>query len=230
MAAILNFSATHQGALIEYRPSERLDRISLKIFGQHEIYDLLDSRLIGLHNRYNFAAAILAARLAGASREAIERVIANFETLEHRLEFVEHKSGVLCINDSKSTTVAASAAALQAVCEAFPQSSITLLLGGLAKAGSWDSLMSLIRHHSNSMLPVICFGKDANIVASHCKVHGIAHQRAASMSEAYAGAMRQSSRGNIVLLSPGCASFDEFTDFEERGRAFKALICREGGC
>lgn len=224
-----NFLLSHNGALIEYRPSEKIDRITLRMSGHQEIYDLLDSRLLGLHNRYNFAAAVLAARLSGACPEAIKRVIASFETLEHRLEFVEHRSGVLCINDSKSTTVAASVAALKSVCEAYPQSSITLMLGGLAKAGSWDSLMTLIRHHVDNMQPVICFGKDANIVASHCKVHGISFKRAAGLAEAYAQAMRQSVRGSIVLLSPACASFDEFGDFEERGRAFKAMITRDGG-
>lgn len=192
--------------------------------GSNEEYSISEARLIGRHNRYNMAAAIVAARLVGASREAILPALESFRPLEHRLEFIEHPGRPLFINDSKSTTVAASVAALRAVLQRFPDRSVSLMIGGLAKAGSWEPLMALLTEHQRRFRRIICFGKDANLLASHCRRYGLSYIQAPSLQEATILAARQSNPTDIVLLSPGCASFDEFSDFEHRGTVFKSLV------
>ncbi|MBN8549039.1 MAG: UDP-N-acetylmuramoyl-L-alanine--D-glutamate ligase, partial [Deltaproteobacteria bacterium] len=198
--------------------------IALKVAGQDETYDVSSSRLLGAHNRANMAAALLAARLMGAQSSALQRAVVEFQPLEHRLEFVEMYGRPLYINDSKSTTVAASVAALTSVVERFPQRSISLLLGGLAKAGSWEPLMNLMQEKQAHLKRIICFGKDGNLLASHCRRHALPHVQAKTLQEAVSLVAAQTTVQDIVLLSPGCASFDQFSDFEERGNVFKSLV------
>lgn len=200
------------------------DRLTLRVAGKAETYDVTGSRLLGAHNRYNMASALLAARLMGAQKAALEQALVTFQPLEHRLELLELQSQPLFINDSKSTTVAASVAALRSVVERFPERPVSLLLGGLAKAGSWEPLMTLMSEKQSHLKRSICFGKDGNLLASHCRRHALPYVQAKSLQEAVSLAAGQSSSQDIVLLSPGCASFDQFSDFEERGNVFKSLV------
>ena len=189
-----------------------------------EIYDTSKTKLRGLHNRYNIAAAILAARLVGVDVAAINSVIANFDPLEHRIEDCGLTNEVHCFNDSKSTTVAASIAALESLLGEPGNSSISLMIGGLSKAGSWDPLCKLINQFQDRMHAVICFGGDGRLLANHCKANKIPHQVASNLEAGLRLALEQSKPGDLLLLSPGCASFDEFSDFEHRGRVFKDLL------
>jgi UDP-N-acetylmuramoylalanine--D-glutamate ligase len=189
-----------------------------------EVFEIANSKLRGLHNRYNIAAAILAAQNFGVGKETIDTAILNFSPLEHRLEFCGELSEIRCINDSKATTVAASMAALRTILNDNKTSKITLLLGGLSKAGSWDPLCAVIKENEKSLNRVVCFGKDAGIISSYCKNSKIAHLISKNLRSALEDGIKESAPGDIVLFSPGCASFDEFNDFEERGREFKKLI------
>ncbi len=190
-----------------------------------EHYDLTDVKLLGLHNRYNVAAAILVARALGVPQENIQAALPSFRPLEHRLEIVIDGGGGTVINDSKSTTVAATVAAYSTVTELYRGRPITLLIGGLSKAGSWEPLLSMIQPKESEVTPVVCFGKDAPLLASHCRTKAISHVIYPSLRAATTFAMRAPHDDDrIVLLSPGCASFDEFNDFEERGVEFKRLI------
>jgi UDP-N-acetylmuramoylalanine--D-glutamate ligase len=214
------------GALIEYDPARSLDKVTLKIKGQEEQFDTSKVKLLGLHNRFNIATALLAARLVGADPQALTKGLETFAPLEHRLELCGRIGEALVINDSKSTTVAASVAAVRAVGEAFPQRKMQILLGGLAKAGSWDPLMLTLVQHKTRLRPIICFGKDGALLASHAARFGLSFERADTLSRAAELAMANSEGSQITLLTPGCASFDEFSDFEERGAVFKSIVAQ----
>ena len=184
------------------------------------------SHLMGLHNRYNSAAVILAARRLGVSPDVIQTGLDSFAPLEHRLEPVAHTGRGLVFNDSKSTTVAASLAAFMTVRERYPKHRLLVMLGGLSKAGSWDPLLRAIKSDSGQELPVLCFGKDGPLLASHCKAHGLTCSVDPSLRSATERGMRtlQEFDDAILLLTPGCASFDEFSDFEQRGARFKEYV------
>jgi len=218
-AALRGFDSAH----ITFDPIRGLDAITVRLASGVERYELAGTRLLGLHNRYNIAAAILAARVSGISPAAISRGIIGFAPLEHRLEFVSEIATPCVINDSKSTTVAATVAALHSVHEILPGRRVTLMIGGLAKAGSWDPLMKALHSRRADMAPVVCFGQDANLLASHCRSAGVPGVTAPSLRAGVEVALSGMSPDGVLLLSPGCASFDEFGDFEERGRVFKEL-------
>lgn len=216
----VNLTVDH--AYINYNCGFKLDQIEISWRGVNEGYDISQSRLLGLHNRYNLAAAILAARAIGADREAIQEVINQFLPLEHRIEWLGEFNRIGYINDSKSTTVAAGVAALQTVREKFPESDIVLLVGGLVKAGSWRPLLDQLK--GGIKYPVVCFGKDSRLLNNHFSSAGIESLSASCVQEAFELACRIAGPGSIVLFSPCAASFDEFTCFEERGQHFKKLV------
>jgi UDP-N-acetylmuramoylalanine--D-glutamate ligase len=100
------------------------------------------------------------------------------------------------------------------------------MLGGLSKAGSWDPLLRKIKEAQERVLPIICFGKDGPLLASHCKAHGLPCHIEPSLRAATTRGMAtlQEVDDAILLLTPGCASFDEFSDFEQRGAKFKEYV------
>lgn len=230
-------------ALIEYDPRAGRDLLVVRGFGAPERYELSACHLLGAHNRYNIAAAVLSTRALGVDVPVVQAAILSFFGLEHRIEVVAEpvaNGGIprrIILNDSKSTTVAATVAALATAFESYPQATLSLLIGGQAKAGSWDPLLSRLESRSASIAPVICFGKDGALLAQHCAARGVPHEIAATLREAtervltrpVAGASRapgapEPTPQEVILFSPGCASFDEFTDFEHRGSMFKSYI------
>ena len=198
--------------------------IRVRIESKREEYDMEAVLLLGPHNRFNMAAAILATRRLGVPQQVVQEALESFTPLEHRLEVCVRDATRTVINDSKSTTVAASVAALATVKQAFPALPVTLMLGGLSKAGSWKPLLDEVRENKARMLPVVCFGKDGPLLGSHCRAAGIEHVIVPHLRDAAAQGLDFTSGGGVVLLSPGCASFDEFSDFEHRGREFKRYI------
>jgi UDP-N-acetylmuramoylalanine--D-glutamate ligase len=191
---------------------------------EREEYGMEAVSLLGPHNRFNMAAAILATRRLGVPKRTVQEALESFTPLEHRLEVCVRDVTRTVINDSKSTTVAASVAALATVSQAFPNQPVTLMLGGLSKAGSWKPLLDEVRENRGRMLSVVCFGKDGPLLGSHCRAAGIEHVVVPSLKDAAEQGLKLTSAGGVVLLSPGCASFDEFSDFEHRGREFKRYI------
>jgi UDP-N-acetylmuramoylalanine--D-glutamate ligase len=194
--------------------------------GAIEEYDMTACHLLGLHNRYNIAAVILAARRMGLSSDAVQVGLASFYPLEHRLEPVPSSHHWKVFNDSKSTTVASAVAAFQTVRTHYPSNQVVVMIGGLSKAGSWDPLMLILRECAAQVLSVVCFGKDGAMLAGHCKAAGVPARIASSLRDGTQSAVSlvRASSDAIVLLTPGCASFDEFTDFEHRGREFKRYV------
>jgi UDP-N-acetylmuramoylalanine--D-glutamate ligase len=205
--------------------NERARKIVVSREGILEEYSTDQVNLLGLHNRYNMAAAILVARHMGVSQSDVQAGLESFLPLEHRLEVVYRAGERVVINDSKSTTVAASLAALSTIVEHYPSSRVVLMIGGLSKAGSWAPLLNAITSSSaKSGISVVCFGKDGALLANHCRAAGISHSVAPHLSEATSQALSMIGEAGIALLSPGCASFDEFKDFEHRGAVFKACV------
>ena len=171
--------------------------------------------LAGAHNVENVLAAVCAARLAGVDAQTIREAVAAFHAVEHRLEFVREFNGVRWFNDSKATNVDATAKAI----EAFP-GGIWLILGGKDKDSDYSTLSPLLRARVKA---VITIGSAAEKIESH--LSGVVKiERAGTMDRAVAWAQKEARSGDVVLLAPACASFDQFENYEHRGRVFKQLV------
>jgi UDP-N-acetylmuramoylalanine--D-glutamate ligase len=182
--------------------------------GFHDAIDIGGYRPPGAHNRANLEAAALMARLAGADAAAIARAAATFAGLEHRLEILGERDGVLFINDSKSTTEDSVRIALAAMSRP-----IVLILGGRDKGADWAALDRAI---GGRVREVVAYGEAAPIIAA--AVRGTPTHVAVPFVEALEEAARLARPGDAVLLSPGCTSFDQFNNFEERGEAMRAWV------
>jgi len=171
--------------------------------------------LAGRHNVENVLAAVCAARLAGVPSEVIRKAVAAFRAVEHRLEFVRELDGVRYFNDSKATNVDATAKAI----EAFP-GGIHLILGGKDKDSDYTVLTPLLRERVET---VITIGSAAEKIER--QLAGVLKiERAETMDRAVALARANAAAGDTVLLAPACASFDQFENYEHRGRVFKELV------
>jgi UDP-N-acetylmuramoylalanine--D-glutamate ligase len=171
--------------------------------------------LAGAHNVENVLAAVCAARLAGVEAHVIREAVAAFHAVEHRLEFVRDLNGVRWFNDSKATNVDATTKAV----EAFP-GGIWLILGGKDKDSDYSTLSSLLRARVKA---VITIGSAAEKIES--QLAGVVKiERAGTMERAVAWARKEAKSGDVVLLAPACASFDQFENYEHRGRVFKQLV------
>ena len=169
----------------------------------------------GTHNLYNSMAAAVASQLMGASPTSISNTLKNFKGVEHRLEFVRELNGVTYINDSKATNVNSVWYALQSF-----EKPIILLLGGRDKGNDYTMLNDLIKKQVKT---IIAIGESADKVNQHFnKITSVI--KANSMEEAIKLAKNIASHGDIVLLSPACASFDWFENYEHRGKVFKQLV------
>jgi UDP-N-acetylmuramoylalanine--D-glutamate ligase len=171
--------------------------------------------LAGAHNVENVLAAVCAARLAEVEAHVIREAVAAFHAVEHRLEFVRELNGVRWFNDSKATNVDATAKAV----EAFP-GGIWLILGGKDKDSDYSTLSPLLRARVKA---VITIGSAAEKIES--QLAGVVKiERTGTMERAVAWARNEAKAGDVVLLAPACASFDQFENYEHRGRVFKQLV------
>jgi len=183
--------------------------------GRNEEYPLEGIKLPGNHNLENIMAAILVSRSVGCPRNKIIDALADFEGIPHRMEFVGVKNGVKFYNDSKGTNVDAVARAL----EIFPRP-VILLLGGRDKGGDFTVLSGLILEKVRELIFFGEAGKQINSL-----VGGIVTTKITkNLKEAVTMAWNDSVSGDVVLLSPGCASFDEFASYEARGNFFKDFV------
>lgn len=172
-------------------------------------------RIRGVHNLENAMAAAAMARAAGAGRDAVAAVLRDFPGLEHRLELVREKDGVTYINDSKGTNVGA---VIKSV-EGFSRP-VILIAGGLDKGSDFSPLADLFRRKVKLL---VLIGKAAEKMR---QALGPAAETvmAKTLQDAVQTAHDRAERGDVVLLSPACASFDMFRDFEDRGRQFKDAV------
>lgn len=180
-----------------------------------EVYPLDMIKIPGLHNIENVMASIMAARECGCSPGNIISAIADFKGISHRIEFTCEKNGVAFYDDSKGTNVGAVVRAL----ETFSRP-IILLLGGRDKEGDFETLSPLVREKVKEL---VLFGEARDRIND--LIGGIVKTaKATTLKEAIEIACHNSSPGDVVLLSPGCASFDEFSNYKERGRFFKDAV------
>jgi len=176
--------------------------------------------LKGAHNVENVLAAVVASRLAGAPAEAIRQAVESFQAVEHRLEFVATVNGVSFYNDSKATNVDATAKAIAAF-----DSGIHLILGGKDKGAGYTQLGNLLRERVRAVYTI---GTAAAKIES--ELRGVVSiQSCETLENAVSAAASAAHPGEVVLLAPACSSYDQFENYEHRGRVFKDLVAEWQG-
>jgi UDP-N-acetylmuramoylalanine--D-glutamate ligase len=199
-----------QGAFV------RENKIVFRHEGEEEaVLNLQDIPLAGAHNVENVLAAVAAARLAGAEPSAIAKGARSFAGVEHRLEFVAEIGGVRYYNDSKATNVDATLKAL----DAFP-GRILIVLGGKDKGSDYTVLQRPLREKA---ILGLLIGAAAEKIEKQI-TGSVAIERAGTIERALEIASHAARPGDVVLLAPACASFDQFQNYEHRGRIFKELV------
>ncbi|MCX7760478.1 MAG: UDP-N-acetylmuramoyl-L-alanine--D-glutamate ligase [Hydrogenothermaceae bacterium] len=180
----------------------------------------VNTKLVGLHNIQNIMASILATYLYGLKIEDIIEKIESFEPLPHRIEFVKEIQGVKFYNDSKATTVQAVKRAL----ESFDKG-IILILGGINKGGDFSILGNILKERVKK---VYIIGRDKDQIESMIKPF-CETEKVDSLEEAVKKSFKSAENGDTVLLSPGCASFDMFKSYADRGNQFKDIVRKLDG-
>lgn len=195
-----------------------LEDQTLNILTKHNPLTMFihDLALQGKHNLYNSMAAGIASRVLDIRKEVIRESLSDFRNVEHRLEFVATVHGIEFVNDSKATNINSTWYAL----ESFTQP-IILILGGVDKGNDYSELADLVKEKVKA---IVCLGTDNRKIIDAFK--GIVPEiaEAATADEAVQKAFRLGKKGDVVLLSPACASFDLFENYEDRGRQFKKAV------
>ena len=189
------------GRRIEFEPSDPLPA---------------EPRIPGAHNRENAAAAAAVARALGVDDAKIAEALETFPGVAHRLEPVAEANGVRYVNDSKATNTAAARRAVAAY-----DAPLHVILGGRGKGESYSELaLDLAGRARRAYL----IGESANDIAVALELAGVDHEVSGDLETALRAAARNAKPGEVVLLAPACASYDQFSDFEERGDAFRRLV------
>ena len=191
-------------ALVIGLPGEEIERYSLKTL-----------QLSGQHNQLNALAALLAARLAGATQQGCRRALAQFQGLPHRMQFIGERRGVRYYDDSKATNAAAVVGSLRGF-----STPIVLIAGGVDKGDDYDELAKVAKRHCRL---VILIGAAADRLAA-ALTDAVQLRRATSLEQAVVLAASLARAGDTVLLSPACSSYDMFENFEARGCAFQQAV------
>ena len=199
------------------RPMESgawLDHDQILLNGQ-QLMAAREVPLRGVHNLENTMAAAIMARLAGATHEQIRTAVMSFPGVEHRLEFVRELNGIAWYNDSKATNVDATLKALAA----FP-GALWVILGGKDKNSDYRPLAAAMKEKTRGVLLI---GAAADKIGNHLQGE-VSTMKCGTLEAAVLHAHLSAHPGDTVLLAPACASFDQFENFEHRGREFKRLV------
>lgn len=184
-------------------------------YNNNEIIKFNELKLTGIHNYENIMAAILVCKHLKISNEIIRKVLMNFNGVEHRIEFVKKINDIRFYNDSKSTNIVATITALKSF-----STPIILLLGGLDRQHSFDEL----KDYMNNVKLVIAYGETKDRINDFCKRINKECTVFEDLKQATEFAYNNSLSGDTILLSPACASWDQYKNFEERGNKFKEYI------
>ena len=184
--------------------------------GKDRILAVADLPLSGAHNASNALAACALAHLGGVPLAALAGGLRSFHGLPHRMQRVALRGGVEWLDDSKGTNVGATVAALNGLSK-----KAVLILGGEGKGQNFAPLASAIRAHAKQVLLI---GRDAALIEKAIAASDVPAERIASMGKAVVRAAQIAVPGDVVLLSPACASFDMFRDYKQRGEAFAAAV------
>jgi UDP-N-acetylmuramoylalanine--D-glutamate ligase len=188
------------------------------------VIDTEELQLLGSHNAENATAAAAAALATGLDVQAVRDGLSSFPGVPHRLEPVAEIAGVLYVNDSKATNVSATLAALRSF-----DGGVRAILGGRPKGESFAPLLAEVPERC-----VACYliGEAAETLQQElapARAGGVGLRRCPTLAEAVRSAAAEARPGEVVLLSPACASFDSYRDFEERGEHFRSLVEGLGG-
>jgi UDP-N-acetylmuramoylalanine--D-glutamate ligase len=177
-----------------------------------------DVRLRGRHNRENAMAAAAACLARGMGADAVRAGLATFAGVAHRLEEVATRDGVLYVNDSKATNVASAAVGIASFA-----GGVHAILGGRGKGGDFGPLAGPVAERCRA---VYLIGETAAEIGEALAGTGVPRDASGDLEAAVAAARRAARPGDVILLSPACASFDQYASFEERGEHFRALARR----
>ncbi|NVK27467.1 MAG: UDP-N-acetylmuramoyl-L-alanine--D-glutamate ligase [Flavobacteriia bacterium] len=172
--------------------------------------------LQGKHNTYNSMAAGMASRLLQIRKETIRESLSDFDALEHRLEPVMEIHGIEFINDSKATNVNSTYYALESM-----KKKVVWIVGGVDKGNDYSQLTSLVSQHVKA---IVCLGENVQKIHDEFESEVELITDVKSMEDAVRAAYKFADKGDVVLLSPACASFDLFENYEDRGRQFKDQV------
>ena len=192
------------------------DQMMLKIQEERVTMSIYDFALKGKHNAYNTMAASIAATTLGIRKEKIREAVSNFHSLEHRMEFVATVRGVDFINDSKATNVNSTWYALESM-----QKSTVLILGGVDKGNDYELIADLVKEKVKA---IVCMGTDNKKIIEFFKDKVSTIVEVDSAKKAVNASFKLAEKGDLVLMSPACASFDLFKNYEDRGRQFKESV------
>ena len=192
------------------------DRLHIDFDNDNLDMSIHDLSIKGRHNQYNSMAAGIAARIVGIRKEKLRESFEGFEGLEHRLEFVATVRGVEFINDSKATNVNSVWFALESM-----KKPVVLILGGQDKGNDYNEIMELVKEKVSA---IVCMGVDNSPI--HAAFDDVVETIVDTQSAegAVKAAYRLAQGGDVVLLSPACASFDLFKNYEDRGVQFKQAV------
>jgi UDP-N-acetylmuramoylalanine--D-glutamate ligase len=192
------------------------EQMMLKIQEERVTMSIYDFALKGKHNAYNTMAASIAASTLGIRKEKIREAVSNFHSLEHRMEFVATVKGVDFINDSKATNVNSTWYALESM-----QKPTILILGGVDKGNDYALMADLVK---DKVKAIVCMGTDNAKLIEYFKDKVAQIIEVDSAKKAVNASFKLAEKGDVVLLSPACASFDLFKNYEDRGHQFKESV------
>ena len=214
IAKILPFSIEKHLAEGAYLENEN---INIHISPNNQfIMSITDLALQGKHNLYNSMASGIVAKVLEIRNEEIRESMGNFKNVAHRLEYVAKISGIDFINDSKATNVNSTWYALESI-----STDIVLIMGGVDKGNDYEMLREMVK---SKVKAIVCLGKDNRRIHDAFEDEVEIIVNTFSASEAAQIAYHLAKRGETVLLSPACASYDLFSNYEDRGNQFKAAV------
>ncbi len=210
---LLPFSDTSKENMVAY-----IEDNELIIDYQHKtnLMTIHELALKGRHNIYNSMAAAIAGKVLNIRKEVIRESLADFQGVEHRLEPVIKVSGINFINDSKATNVNSTWYALECM-----ETDVIWIVGGIDKGNDYSELFPVVKQKVRA---IICLGKDNEKIMEAFRDRVPTIVETTSMEEAVRSSYYLAKKGETVLLSPACASFDLFNNYEDRGRQFKAAV------
>ena len=204
-------SHPHEGAYLKNE-----ETLIININAQAIEMEIKDLSLTGKHNVYNSMASGISARLVDIRKEVIKQSLADFENIEHRLEHVSMVKGIEFINDSKATNINSAWYALESM-----NKPVIWIMGGMDKGNDYSQLYELAR---SKVKAIVCLGKDNSRIRDAFGQFVPDIIETSSAEDAVKSAYYLGQKGDVVLLSPACASFDLFENFEDRGRQFKKAV------
>ncbi|MCF6403958.1 UDP-N-acetylmuramoyl-L-alanine--D-glutamate ligase [Chitinophaga filiformis] len=192
------------------------EQVNIQVNDEPMIVSMYDLALKGKHNLYNSMAAGIAGRTMDIRKEKIRESLTSFKSLEHRMEYVATVRGVDFINDSKATNVNSLWFALESM-----EHPVVLIMGGVDKGNDYSAIRDLVKEKVKA---IICLGVDNAPIQEALSNDTPVMVDTRNMKDAVQAAFQHAAKGDVVLLSPACASFDLFKNYEDRGKQFKEAV------